>query len=67
MTGQAKLVGIAEVLDSLIDNNSKFIVFAHHQVVIDGIEDIVRKKRVSYVRITGQTEQTERVAKVEAF
>lgn len=55
------------MLDSLIDNNSKFIVFAHHQVVIDGIEDIVRKKRVSYVRITGQTEQTERVAKVEAF
>jgi SWI/SNF-related matrix-associated actin-dependent regulator of chromatin subfamily A-like protein 1 len=55
MTGEAKAsgTGIFEFLDSLIENNTKFIIFAHHQNVIDMLEDGVKKRRVPYVRITG--------------
>ena len=38
LTGESKLPGIADFLESLIENNCKFIVFAHHKIVIDGIE-----------------------------
>jgi hypothetical protein len=30
MTGEAKVDGIAEFLETLIENNCKFMVFAHH-------------------------------------
>ena len=30
LTGEAKLNGINEFMDTLIENNCKFIIFAHH-------------------------------------
>ena len=53
MTGTAKVKGCVEFLETLIDNKQKFIVFAHHYEVMDGIEDAIVKKKISYIRIDG--------------
>jgi SWI/SNF-related matrix-associated actin-dependent regulator of chromatin subfamily A-like protein 1 len=46
MTGAAKVKGVIEFVDTLIENKSKFIVFAHHLEVLDQIEDSVVKKKI---------------------
>jgi hypothetical protein len=30
LTGQAKIEGVCEFLENLIDNGAKFLVYAHH-------------------------------------
>ena len=54
MTGEAKVDGITEFLETLIENNCKFMVFAHHQAVMDALEAFVQKSKVEYVRIDGK-------------
>jgi SWI/SNF-related matrix-associated actin-dependent regulator 1 of chromatin subfamily A len=46
MTGTAKVKGVIEFLDNLIENKVKFIVFAHHYEVLDAIEDSIVKKKI---------------------
>lgn len=41
-------------METLIENNCKFIVFAHHQSVMDSLEEFVKSKKVGYVRICGK-------------
>ncbi len=41
LTGEAKVDGITDFVDTLIDNNCKFILFAHHLSVLDGLEEFV--------------------------
>jgi len=40
MTGEAKIKGIKEFLDNMFLSNTtgKFIIFCHHQVVMDELE-----------------------------
>lgn len=54
LTGEAKVAGITEFMETLIENNCKFIVFAHHLSVMDSLEDFVSKKKIGYVRIDGK-------------
>ena len=46
LSGEAKLEGICEFLDNLIDNECKFLIFAHHHSVLDGLEDYIVKKKL---------------------
>lgn len=39
LTGKAKLPGIKEYMNELIENEVKFIIFAHHLDVLNGIEE----------------------------
>ena len=48
----------------LIDNDLKFIVFAHHQKVLDDIEAFISKQRLRYVRVDGTTSHSERHERV---
>jgi hypothetical protein len=43
ITGLAKVPGIIEFLSTLIENNVKFILFAHHTQVLDDLETYIRK------------------------
>lgn len=47
--------------------NQKIIIFAHHQGVLDGIEDCLRDMKVSYVRIDGNTTATVRATSIKKF
>jgi len=67
LSGEAKLEGIRDFMDNLIENNCKFIVFAHHKSVMDGLEDYVKKQKVGYIRIDGSTSVDARHERVQAF
>lgn len=41
LTGRAKLPGIKLYMEDLIDNDIKFIIFAHHIEVLNGIEEFI--------------------------
>ena len=67
LTGTAKVKGVVEFLETLIENKMKFIVFAHHYEVMDGIEDSIVKKKISYIRIDGQIDSGKRYEAVRKF
>ena len=60
LTGEAKLRAVvAYINDLLLAEGLKFLVFAHHQAVMDGICDGLKlEKGASYVRIDGNTPQS---------
>jgi len=51
----------------LLESNVKFLVFAHHQDVLNSLEDHVRSAKVPYIRICGKTCPKERHALTETF
>jgi SWI/SNF-related matrix-associated actin-dependent regulator of chromatin subfamily A-like protein 1 len=59
--------GVIEFLETLLENKTKFIIFAHHYDVMDAIEDFIVKKRCGYIRIDGQIESTKRYEAVRKF
>jgi SWI/SNF-related matrix-associated actin-dependent regulator of chromatin subfamily A-like protein 1 len=67
LTGESKINGITDFMETLIENNCKFIVFAHHKVVLDGLEDFVKGKKIGYIRIDGAVNIDQRHARVTAF
>jgi len=44
MTGEAKIRGIVDFVDTLLDNRCKFLIFAHHYKVLDAIEAYVSQE-----------------------
>ena len=67
LTGNAKIKGILEFTETLIENKCKYMIFAHHFEVLDAIEDQVVRKKVSYVRIDGKIEINKRYEAVRKF
>ena len=47
LTGEAKITGIINFIETLIQNEIKFIIFAHHIKVMDAIETYVKGEKVS--------------------
>jgi hypothetical protein len=43
LTGKAKCKGVMEFMATLLENNLKFLVFAHHFEVLDALEDFVQR------------------------
>jgi len=74
-TGAAKLQSIKDYVSDLFRNDSggfKCILFAHHQFVMDGIEDSLENHIPaigpgSYIRIDGKTSQEKRASLVADF
>jgi len=59
-TGDAKLPAICDYILNLLKEGKKFLVFAHHQKVIDGISEILENNKTHYIRIDGKTPSEER-------
>ena len=55
MTGKAKLKSVCEYVKGVIANGVKFIVYAHHKEVLDGVENEIRSHKIKYIRIDGST------------
>ena len=71
LTGQAKLDAVRDYLTDFIAANSetKFIIFAHHKFMLDGLEQMLLKTLPAggYMRIDGEVNQTVRAASVTRF
>ncbi|WVZ21261.1 hypothetical protein V8G54_008583 [Vigna mungo] len=70
--GIAKLSGFREwlALHPIVagsENASKMIIFAHHHKVLDGVQEFVCEKGISFVRIDGNTLARDRQSAVVSF
>uniref|UniRef100_A0A672TEZ6 SWI/SNF-related matrix-associated actin-dependent regulator of chromatin subfamily A-like protein 1 n=1 Tax=Strigops habroptila TaxID=2489341 RepID=A0A672TEZ6_STRHB len=67
-TAEAKIHSVIEyVLDLLESGNNKFLVFAHHKIVLDAIVAELEKKHVEYIRIDGSTPSAKRQTLCQKF
>ena len=67
MTGEAKLPGIKDYVNYLVDNSCKFLIFAHHAEVLDAIEDVIITDKIGYIRIDGKVPVEKRQELVNKF
>ncbi|KRX03262.1 P-loop containing nucleoside triphosphate hydrolase [Pseudocohnilembus persalinus] len=67
LTGKAKIPGILEYIHELLENDVKFIIFAHHLEVLDAIQEYVQKHSVQFIRIDGGVGHSDRHTRVKSF
>ncbi|ELP89188.1 chromodomain-helicase-DNA-binding protein, putative [Entamoeba invadens IP1] len=67
MSSKAKVVGVCKFIEKMILEGTKFLVFAHHQEMLDAIEEFVKSKDIGYIRIDGATQPTVRSKYVDKF
>ena len=53
LTGKAKLNSVKEYILELLENDIKLLIFAHHRVILDGIEQALKDKKIKNIRIDG--------------
>lgn len=66
-SGTAKLPVVVSYVHDLLQGDVKFIVFAHHQDVMDGIAHSLRQAGADFVRIDGGTGAQQRQQLVHHF
>ncbi|XP_052048386.1 SWI/SNF-related matrix-associated actin-dependent regulator of chromatin subfamily A-like protein 1 isoform X2 [Apodemus sylvaticus] len=67
-TAEAKIPCVVEyVLDLLESGREKFLVYAHHKVVLDAVAKELGRKNVLYIRIDGSTPSADREALCQQF
>ncbi|KAL1267382.1 hypothetical protein QQF64_032745 [Cirrhinus molitorella] len=60
-TAEAKIRAIMEYISDMLEcGREKFLVFAHHKLVLDSITKELGEKGISYIRIDGSTASAER-------
>lgn len=68
LTGTSKIKSVISYIEYLIDEDQKFLLFAHHSEVLNAIEDYVKGKvKSNYIRIDGTTKSSKRQEYVDAF
>nr|DBA19612.1 TPA: hypothetical protein GDO54_015415 [Pyxicephalus adspersus] len=67
-TAEAKIRCVIEyIMDLLESGREKFLVFAHHKLVLDSVCDELGKKNVSFIRIDGNTSSADRQSLCQKF
>lgn len=66
-SAEAKIPAVLEYLGTVIEAGCKFIVFAHHQSMIESIHQLLVKKKVGCIRIDGGTPAGSRQSLVTDF
>lgn len=66
-TGQAKMNAICKYVEQLLSQNKKFLIFAHHKIVMDAISDTLERNKTYYIRIDGSVNSEERKSVSDQF
>ncbi|XP_053803248.1 SWI/SNF-related matrix-associated actin-dependent regulator of chromatin subfamily A-like protein 1 isoform X2 [Vidua chalybeata] len=67
-TAEAKIRSVVEyILELLESGNNKFLVFAHHKIMLDAVAAELKKKHVEHIRIDGSTSSAERQSLCQKF
>lgn len=66
-SAEVKIPAVQDYLSTVIEADCKFLVFAHHISMLNGIEQFLVKKKVAYMRIDGSTAATLRQGLVAKF
>eukprot|EP00913_Durusdinium_trenchii_P019768 g18583.t1 len=67
LTGLAKMAAVAEYVQYLVEADCRFLLFAHHQVVMDTMQQTLEKLKVGFIRIDGKTPAQKREQLVNDF
>lgn len=67
-TAKIKIPSVISYILQLIENGEKkFLVFAHHQVMLNAIEKVLKKKNKKYIRIDSSVNLDQRKYMVDSF
>ncbi|KAI8003668.1 hypothetical protein LOK49_LG08G03453 [Camellia lanceoleosa] len=66
-SAEAKIPAVLDYVGTVIEAGCKFLIFAHHQPMIDSIYQFLQKKKVGCIRIDGGTPAASRQALVTDF
>ncbi|XP_060675270.1 uncharacterized protein LOC107431494 isoform X7 [Ziziphus jujuba] len=66
-SAEAKIPAVLDYLATVVEAGCKFLIFAHHQLMIDSIHQSLLKKKVGCIRIDGSTPPASRQALVTDF
>ncbi|KAJ4968340.1 hypothetical protein NE237_015041 [Protea cynaroides] len=66
-SAEAKIPAVLDYLETVIEAGCKFLIFAHHQSMIDSVFQFLLKKKVGCIRIDGGTPASSRQALVSDF
>ncbi|KAF3326092.1 SWI/SNF-related matrix-associated actin-dependent regulator [Carex littledalei] len=66
-SAEAKIPAVLDYLGTVIEAECKFLIFAHHQPMMDSIHQFLQKKKVGCIRIDGSTPASTRQALVNDF
>jgi SWI/SNF-related matrix-associated actin-dependent regulator 1 of chromatin subfamily A len=67
-TCDAKKETVVEYVTEILQHSdNKFLVFGHHAVMLDAMEQLCKKKKVEYIKITGSTPIHKRQDMVDTF
>jgi SWI/SNF-related matrix-associated actin-dependent regulator of chromatin subfamily A-like protein 1 len=65
LTGLSKIEGVCDFIETLADNGAKFLVFAHHMVMLDALQKFAEKQKIGFVRIDGKVKPETRHERVK--
>ncbi|KAI9196173.1 hypothetical protein LWI28_021634 [Acer negundo] len=66
-SAEAKIPAVLDYLETIIEAGCKFLIFAHHQPMLDSIHQFFLKKKVRCIRIDGGTPAASRQGLVTDF
>ncbi|XP_042207118.1 SWI/SNF-related matrix-associated actin-dependent regulator of chromatin subfamily A-like protein 1 [Homarus americanus] len=66
-TAQAKLKAVSVYIKELLESDKKFLVFAHHQIMLDKLSNTCDLANVRHIRIEGKTRPEMRPKLVKRF
>ncbi|KAG4142217.1 hypothetical protein ERO13_D06G117500v2 [Gossypium hirsutum] len=66
-SAEAKIPAVLDYLGTIVEADCKFLIFAHHQPMIEAIHQFLLKKKVGCIRIDGTTPASSRQALVNDF
>ncbi|TRY72759.1 hypothetical protein TCAL_00987 [Tigriopus californicus] len=66
-TAKAKLKAVSEYVKDLLESDRKFICFAHHQIMMDNIAEVLVKRKTRFIRIDGNTSSEARNKHCDQF
>lgn len=67
LTCKAKITGVCDYINYLLECECKFIVFAHHIEMMNAIQEKVEGGKVKFIRIDGKTQAEKRQDLVNEF
>jgi hypothetical protein len=66
-TAEAKIEAVGDYVEHLLRSGMKFLVFAHHYVMIDGLVERVAKAGIKFIKIDGRTSEVAKHSFVRTF
>lgn len=66
-TANMKQTAVVNYVAEMLDTTHKFLVYAHHQSLLDALCDMLQRRRVGYMRIDGATTADTRQRGIDRF